>query len=61
MLDFGHLELSHSDQTISGCNLVPEAKTDLGSGKGNPTTVELIQLVEVDEHALSSLGSKVTN
>lgn len=41
VLNLSHLELSHSYQTISRCNLVPKAKTDLTGTEGNSTTIEL--------------------
>jgi hypothetical protein len=61
MLDLGHLELTYPHQTITRGDLVPETQADLGSSEGQPTSVELNQFVEVDEHALSSLGSQVAH
>ena len=41
VLNLCHLELSHSNQTVSRSNLIPEAETDLGSCKRKTTAIEL--------------------
>ena len=60
MLNFCHLKLSDSDKTISRSNLVPKTKTYLSCSKRDPTTIKLNQFIEINKHALSSFGSKVT-
>lgn len=61
MLDFCHLELSHSNQPVSRRNLVPEAQSDLGSSKGQSSSVELQQFMEIHEHSLRSLRPQVSH
>jgi hypothetical protein len=41
VLNLCHLELSHSNQTVSRSNLIPEAETDLSSCKRKTTAIEL--------------------
>lgn len=61
VLDFCHLELSYSYQTISRSNFISEAETDLSSSKRKTTTVEFSQFVEVYKHTLSSFWSEIAN
>ena len=56
-----HLELSDSYETVSWCDLVSEAQTDLSSCEWQSTTIELDEFVKVDEHALSGLWSEIAH
>jgi len=60
VLNLGHRELSHAQETLTRRNLIAEAKTDLGGGHWEATIVVFDQSAEVDEHALSSLRSEIS-
>jgi hypothetical protein len=60
VLDFGEGELSDPEETGPGGDFVSEAETDLGTTEGDATAVVLEEVSEVNEHALSSFGSKET-
>lgn len=55
MLDLRQGELSHSDQSRPGRDLVPEGRSDLGGREGQLALVELQQPLEVDKDPLSGL------
>lgn len=57
MLDFSHLELSDSQQGVSGGNFVSESQTDLSSGKWKSASIVVQKFVEIDEHTLGSFWS----
>ena len=59
MFNLCHLELSYSEKTLLGVNLISESKTKLGSCTRHLTIVELNESSEVEEDTLSSLRSKV--
>ena len=60
MLNLCQSKLSHSQQSRPRADLVSEGLSYLRSCKGKFPAVELEQAFEVDEYALSSLGSQVT-
>lgn len=59
VLDLRHLELPHSHQPVSRRDLVPKSQADLCSCEGEPSSVELEQLVEVNKHSLGSFGTEI--
>ncbi|KUI60383.1 hypothetical protein VP1G_11257 [Cytospora mali] len=61
VLDLGHQELAHSEQTSAGGNLVSVGLADGGGGEGHVLHVELEQLGEVQELTLGSLWPQVTS
>ena len=61
VLNFCHLELTHSDQTVSRSNFVPKSKTNLSSSERQSSSVELEQLVEINEHSLCCFRTQISD
>lgn len=60
VLNLSHLELSDSEKTLSGMDLVSETHTQLGSGAWHLSVVEFEQSSEVEEDTLGSLWSEIS-
>ena len=58
MLYFCHLKFPHSHQAIPRSDLVPKTQANLGSCEGKSPSIELKQLIEIAEDALSGLGAQ---
>lgn len=61
MLDLRHCELSHSQQTLLGVDLVTETETDLSGGERHLSIVIVKKSSKVDENTLGCLGAEETS
>lgn len=60
VLDFCHLKLSYSEQSLPGIDLISETESNLGTSERHLSIVEIIESSKIEEDSLCGLRPKIS-